>query len=106
VLDGGIAAWRSTGGKVRHGGRQRWALERQVRLVAGGIVAASVIGSAFVPGLKWLAGAVGAGLAIAAVTDTCAMGSVLAKLPYNRSRACDVDVMVDRLRVGAPARAA
>jgi len=105
VLDGGIAAWEAGGGAVRRGGDQRWALERQIRLVAGGIVAASVAGSLFVPQLKWVAGAIGVGLTGAALTDTCAMGMLLAKLPYNRSNNCDTELMVDRLRSGAPAPA-
>lgn len=83
VLDGGIGAWVAAGGDTNHG-RQRWALERQVRLVAGSLVLAGVLGSVAVPRLKWLAGGVGAGLTFAAVTDTCAMGNLLGRLPYNR----------------------
>lgn len=105
VLDGGIAAWEAGGGTVRRGGDQRWALERQVRLVAGGIVAASVVGSLIVPQLKWVAGAIGVGLTGAALTDTCAMGMLLTRLPYNRSDNCDTELMVSRLRSGAPAPA-
>lgn len=103
VLDGGIAAWRQAGGEVAHGERQRWALERQVRLVAGSIVALAVIASLFVPALKWVAAAVGIGLTFAALTNTCAMGTLLGKLPYNRSNTCDVDTMVSRLRSDAAA---
>ena len=103
VLDGGIAAWRQAGGEIRHGDRQRWALERQVRLVAGSIVALAVLASLFVPALKWVAAAVGIGLTFAALTNTCAMGTLLGKLPYNRSNTCDVDTMVSRLRSDAAA---
>ncbi len=84
VLSGGINAWLAAGAPVVRG-RQRWSLERQVRLVAGGIVLASVIASIWLPGARYLAGFVGAGLTFAAVTDTCAMGMLLARLPYNRS---------------------
>lgn len=105
VLDGGIAAWEAGGGTVRRGGDQRWALERQVRLVAGGIVAASVVGSLIVPQLKWVAGAIGVGLTGAALTDTCAMGMLLTRLPHNRPDNCDTELMVSRLRSGAPAPA-
>lgn len=103
VLDGGIAAWETSGGAVRRGGQQRWALERQVRLVAGGIVAASIVGSLALPRLKWVAGAIGVGLTGAALTDTCAMGMLLTRLPYNRTNTCDTEVMVERLRSGTPA---
>ncbi|MFN0028989.1 MAG: rhodanese-like domain-containing protein [Acidimicrobiales bacterium] len=103
VLDGGIDAWQRQGGTLRHpAGPARWGLERQVRLVAGGIVAAAIGASVAVPALKWVAGLVGAGLVIAALTNTCAMGMLLAKLPYNRGSSCDVETMVARLRRGGP----
>lgn len=44
VLDGGMSAHAADGQPVQCG-RQRWALERQVRLVAGGLVASSVLAS-------------------------------------------------------------
>ena len=78
-------------------GRQRWDLERQVRLVAGSLVLAGIAGSVFVPGLKYVSGFVGAGLAFAAVTNTCAMGMALSKLPYNRDAGCDVEGVVREL---------
>lgn len=97
VLEGGMAAWVSAGGDVLRG-RQRWSLERQVRLVAGTLVASSVLASLAVPELRWVGGAVGAGLAIAALTDTCAMGNLLARLPYNRATdSCDIAGVVDEL---------
>jgi rhodanese-related sulfurtransferase len=83
VLDGGIAAHTSAGQPVRRG-RPRWALERQVRLVAGGLVTASILASIRFPRARFLAGGIGTGLATAALTDTCAMGAALSKLPYNR----------------------
>lgn len=52
----------------------KWALERQVRLVAGGIVASSVLGSIWAPRLRFLAGGIGAGLVFAAVSNTCRSG--------------------------------
>jgi rhodanese-related sulfurtransferase len=96
VLRGGIVAWESQGGEVRRG-RERWALERQVRLVAGSIVLAAMVGSVVVAGLQWVAAAVGAGLVFAAVSNTCMMGTVLGKLPYNRGGSCDVDAIVAQL---------
>lgn len=90
VLDGGIGAWQSAGGEVARG-PERWTLERQVRGVAGSIILASIIASLRTPGLRLVAGGVGAGLAFSAVTNTCAMGSLLATLPYNRGPACVLD---------------
>ncbi len=83
ILEGGIQAWLTAGEAVKRG-RQRWALERQVRGVAGGIVLSSMIGSLFWPRLRWIAAGIGAGLTFSALTDTCAMGTLLSKLPYNR----------------------
>jgi rhodanese-related sulfurtransferase len=97
VLDGGMVAWESSGAPVNRG-RETWELERQVRLVAGGLVAAGVLGSVKVPALKWVAGAIGAGLTGAALTDTCAMGMALSKMPWNRTASpCDVDELVAAL---------
>ncbi len=90
VLEGGMVAWGATAAPVNRG-RKTWDLERQVRLVAGTIVAASVAGSTLTPRLKWVAAAVGSGLVTAAVTNTCAMGMALSKMPWNR-RAGRVDV--------------
>ncbi len=96
VLEGGMTAWESKGFAVKRG-TERWDLERQVRLVAGLIVAISVVVGAFVPGVQWVAFAVGAGLTIAALTNTCAMGMALARLPYNRGASCDALTIVAQL---------
>lgn len=96
ILDGGMTAWQNQGFGVRRGA-QRWDLERQVRLVAGSIVLSSVLGSIAAPKLKWLAAGIGAGLTTAALTNTCAMGMMLAKLPYNRGASCDADSVVAQL---------
>ena len=90
VLIGGMVAWQQADGAVVKG-EQRWGLERQVRLVAGLIVLLSILGSLVVPGLKFVAGLVGAGLTFAAVSNTCMMGNVLARLPYNRGSRRDVE---------------
>lgn len=97
VLEGGILAWESSGGMVNRG-RRRWDLERQVRFVAGSLVLGAGLASVAVPQLKWVATAIGAGLTGAALTDTCAMGAMLAKLPFNRGVAsCDIDEVVAQL---------
>ncbi len=96
VLDGGMTAWEGTGFAVNRG-TERWDLERQVRLVAGLIVAISVLVGTFVPGVQWVAFAIGAGLTFAAVTNTCAMGMLLARLPYNRGASCDASTIVAQL---------
>ncbi|WP_018587384.1 rhodanese-like domain-containing protein [Salinispora arenicola] len=97
VLNGGMMAWQAANAPIKQGA-PRWDLERQVRLVAGSIVLVSVLGSMFVPQLKWVAGFIGAGLTFASVTNTCAMGMMLGKLPYNRGASCDLDNIVGQLR--------
>ncbi|MBI1758935.1 MAG: rhodanese-like domain-containing protein [Actinobacteria bacterium] len=102
VLDGGMLAWRAANAPVNRG-RPRWDLERQVRLGAGAIVLISILASVLVPGMKWVAALMGAGLAVAALTSTCAMGMLLAKLPYNQGAGCDLDTIVGQLRDATPA---
>ncbi|MDT5070755.1 MAG: hypothetical protein QOH82_75 [Mycobacterium sp.] len=95
-LEGGIAEWEGNGFDVDRG-IERWDIERQVRLVAGLIVLSSVVGSVLVPKLKWLAAAIGGGLTFAAASNTCAMGTALSKLPYNRTADYDPAALVSRL---------
>jgi rhodanese-related sulfurtransferase len=97
VMTGGMNAWNAAGGPVERG-RQRWSLERQVRLVAGGIVLLAVVASLWLPAARFVAGLVGAGLTVAALTNTCAMGLLLSRLRYNQGAGCDVDAAIDRLR--------
>jgi rhodanese-related sulfurtransferase len=102
VLDGGMLAWQATDAPVNLG-RPRWDLERQVRLAAGTIVLLAVLASVAVPGLQWIAALIGGGLTVAALTNTCAMGMLLGKLPYNRGSSCDLDTIVGQLHDTAPA---
>ncbi len=89
---GGFESWKQAGFEVEKDKKAVWSLERQVRLTAGLLVFLSVLLSVFVwSPLIWLAGFVGAGLVFAAVTDTCGMAMMLAKLPWNRSQPCGVN---------------
>lgn len=101
VLDGGIVAWQRRGGSVNRG-RERWDLERQVRLAAGSLVLAGVLGGTVFPPARLLAGFVGGGLTIAALSNTCAMGRLLSRLPYNRGVSCDVQAVVAELAASQP----
>lgn len=96
VLRNGIVDWEKHGYQVDRG-VQRWDLERQVRLVAGSVVLSSVLGSVALPKLKWVAAAIGGGLTYAAMSNTCAMANVLAKLPYNRAASADDDAVIAQL---------
>ncbi|MDW4905523.1 rhodanese-like domain-containing protein [Streptomyces sp. ADMS] len=97
ILDGGVLAWEAAGGRLNRG-PARWDLERQVRLVAGGIVLLSGLAALLVPGLYLIGTAVGAGLTVAALTNTCAMGMLLSKLPYNRGPRPDLQSVISALR--------
>jgi rhodanese-related sulfurtransferase len=96
VLENGILDWEGQGFSVDRG-VQRWDLERQVRLVAGSVVLSSVVGSVVVPRLKWLAAGIGGGLTYAALSNTCAMATVLSKLPYNRGPTLNAETVLSRL---------
>lgn len=96
VLDGGMGSWDDGSRPVRRGA-QRWALDRQVRLVAGSLVLLGLVLSLAWPEAKWLAGAIGAGLAFSALTNTCAMGSLLLRLPYNRTGGYDAGAALSAL---------
>lgn len=100
VLNGGVNAWSAAGLELQRldsaGG---WTIERQVRGLAGGIVLASILLSLIWPEARFLAGAIGAGLLFAAITDTCAMGMLLSRMPWNRRNAatCDMPTVVASL---------
>lgn len=85
ILEGGLQAWVAAGHAVERGARRVWSLERQVRGVAGTLVLLGALLAWLVhPGFVALAAFVGAGLVFAAVTDTCGMGMVLARMPWNQ----------------------
>ena len=102
VLDGGMNGWLATGQPVVRGAT-RISLERQVRIAAGAIVAIGAVLALLVhPLFAIIPTAIGIGLVFAGVSDICAMGMLLAKLPYNRPATCDVGAMVRALASGAP----
>ena len=97
LLQGGMNAWTSSGGDVARTNDTRWAMDRQVRLVAGSVTLGSVVASVWFPPARFLAGFIGAGLTFSAVTNTCGMAMMLSKLPYNRGAGCDMDDVLDQL---------
>jgi rhodanese-related sulfurtransferase len=100
VLDGGMTAWTSAGLPIVRG-RERMSLERQVRIVAGGLAAVGGALAIFVnPLFGVVPTVIGSGLVCAGVTNTCGMAMMLARLPYNRTQQCDVSAMVRALTTG------
>jgi predicted branched-subunit amino acid permease len=88
VIDGGIGALNSAGVAIKQGGGTLISLERQVRIAAGSLVVIGVaLGALVHPGFYGIAAFVGAGLVFAGVSDSCAMGMMLARMPWNNSSA-------------------
>ena len=102
VLDGGMASWQQAGLPVARV-KARVSLERQVRMLAGSLVAAGAAAALLVhPWWAVVPLLVGSGLVFAGLTDTCGMGLLLARLPFNRATAsCDTDTMVRRFLLDA-----
>ena len=85
-IEGGTAAWEQAGLPVVKGQRKVISLERQVRIAAGLLVLCGVLlGWLVHPVLYALSAFVGAGLVFAGMTDTCGMGMLLARMPWNRA---------------------
>ncbi|MFH8714153.1 rhodanese-like domain-containing protein [Streptomyces zaomyceticus] len=107
-LDGGTSGWAARGHGLEHpaGGaaKRAWAMDRQVRLVAGSLVLLGLaLGLLIHPAFQLLAAGIAGGLVLSALTDTCGMAAMLGRLPYNRGSACAVDLetTLARLRQGA-----
>lgn len=83
-VEGGTQAWDQAGLPVVRG-KKAMSLERQVRIAAGSLVLTGVVlGYLIHPYFIGLSAFVGAGLIFAGVTDTCGMGMILARMPWNR----------------------
>lgn len=83
VEGGTLAALNTSLPIVR--GKKAMSLERQVRIAAGSLVLIGVALAYFVdPYFIGLSAFVGAGLVFAGITDTCGMGMMLAKMPWNQ----------------------
>ncbi len=86
VLDGGVKAWDAAGLPLIRG-KGVISLERQVRIAAGSFVLTGWCWAfSFTPAWFALSGFVGAGLVFAGITDTCGMGMLLARMPWNNRR--------------------
>ncbi|MEQ8786814.1 MAG: rhodanese-like domain-containing protein [Pirellulaceae bacterium] len=83
-IEGGTQACAQAGLDVVRG-KKVMSLERQVRVAAGSLILLSAaLGWLVHPGFYGLAAFVGAGLVFAGITDTCGMGLMLARMPWNR----------------------
>jgi rhodanese-related sulfurtransferase len=83
-VEGGTLAWAECGLPVVRG-QKAISLELQVRITAGLLVLlGALLGWLVHPAFVGLAAFVGAGLVFAGITDTCGMGLLLARMPWNR----------------------
>lgn len=91
-VEGGTEAWVNAGLPVLRG-KKVMSLERQVRIAAGSIVLTGSLLSIFVhPYFIGIPTFVGAGLMFAGITDSCAMGMLIAKMPWNRNQGSSCSV--------------
>ncbi|MEU5313000.1 rhodanese-like domain-containing protein [Streptomyces sp. NPDC021562] len=101
VLAGGTRGWTERGHGLHRPERGRsrspWAMERQVRLAAGAAVLAGLGLGLVHPAWRLLPAGVAGGLVFSALTDTCGMAALLARLPHNRPHATDLDAILARL---------
>lgn len=87
VIEGGMKAWVGAELPTVKGASKVWSLDRQVRFVAGSLVVLGAILSILIhPYFIVLSGFVGLGLVFAAVTDTCGMAMMLARMPWNKAK--------------------
>ncbi|MCB0272027.1 MAG: rhodanese-like domain-containing protein [Bdellovibrionales bacterium] len=85
VIQGGIEGWKQAGLPIQKGQSNVWSLERQVRMTAGALVTIGLtIGAFFHPYGYLVSAFVGVGLMFSAISDTCTMGLLLAKMPWNQ----------------------
>jgi rhodanese-related sulfurtransferase len=92
-VEGGTTAWVNAGLPVVRG-KGAMSLERQVRIMAGFFALLGALLGFFVhPYFIGLSAFIGAGLMFAGITDTCGMGMLLSKMPWNQcsdSQTCSV----------------
>ena len=86
VIAGGLVRWKAAGLRCERGTGRVWSLERQVRFTAGALVLTGLAGAMLLsPWCAILSAGIAAGLMLSAATDTCAMGMLLARMPWNRA---------------------
>ncbi|MEV6792207.1 rhodanese-like domain-containing protein [Streptomyces sp. NPDC051320] len=99
TLTGGTTAWAEQGHTLHRpeGASRVWSMERQVRLTAGSLVVLGFAAGTRYRPARWLSAAIGSGLVFSALTNTCGMAAVLAKLPHNRPRPADLEATLAAL---------
>jgi len=84
VMERGISRWQKEKLPVIKG-QSVISLERQVRIIAGSLVLTGIILAALLHwGFIFISAFVSCGLIYAGITDSCLLGMLLMKLPYNK----------------------
>lgn len=85
-IEGGIAAWKKAGLPVNLNKSAPISIQRQVQLIAGSMMVISVVLAVLIsPWFMALGAFVGGGLMFAGASGTCAMATMLAWMPWNRT---------------------
>lgn len=82
-IEGGVQNWLQQGLPAIKS-KKPIPIMRQVQIAAGSLVLAGLAGSLVQPAMIWLSAFVGAGLLFAGISGTCALGSLLAAMPWNK----------------------
>ena len=101
TLAGGTQAWAEQGHELERPDHAptTWAMERQVRLTAGALVLVGLLLALLVhPAFQLISAAIATGLVFSALTDTCGMAAMLAKLPHNRTRPSELRATLNALQ--------
>ncbi|WP_225094756.1 rhodanese-like domain-containing protein [Streptomyces sp. CoH27] len=104
TLTGGTSAWAGAGHALDRPtacdtAKAGWSMERQVRFTAGTLVLLGLLLGLLVhPAFGILSAGIAGGLVFSALTDTCGMAVVLARLPHNRPRSADLAATLAALR--------
>lgn len=84
-LEKGLAGWKKAGLATRVNRSAPISIMRQVQIVVGAMVLLGMLlGVVVSPWFLWVPALMGGGLLFAGLSGTCAMASLLARLPYNR----------------------
>ncbi|MGZ9932280.1 rhodanese-like domain-containing protein [Streptomyces sp. NC-S4] len=101
TLTGGTGAW-TDGGHALHrpdsDRRTTWGMERQVRFTAGAVVLTGLTLGRLRPAFRLASAGIAGGLVYSALTNTCGMAALLAKLPHNRPGRGDLEAALAALR--------
>ena len=84
-VEGGTLAWEQAGLPINRGQKKMISLERQVRICAGLLTLVGSLLAFWHIGFMVVPAFIGTGLTFAGLSNTCGMGMLLTKAPWNSS---------------------